>query len=230
MNKQKCKLNSQQLKVHKKWKRSGPSSIKLSKFTRDIIHGYIMSDGYLRGGILTIDQSNKQKSFVNWLYNKLKIVRTSKPIREVTRVHSKTKVKSRSSRFFTRALLHGFQNIWYERIGVCKYRKKLPKNIGCFFNETFISVWFAGDGTKILGSLGAQFEVSSFTVKERLKLKSLFFTKFGIQTKIISSGISTKGNRQWALKIPAADYPKFRDLITKIDLIPTVFPYKLHKK
>jgi hypothetical protein len=102
--------------------------------------------------------------------------------------------------------------------------------MSCFFNETFLSLWYAGDGTKILGSVGAKFEVTAFTVSERLKLKRLFFTKFGIKAQILLSGTSKTGKRQWALKISAADYPKFRDLITKSDLIPTVFPYKLHKK
>ena len=93
-----------------------------------------------------------------------------------------------------------------------------------------MTVWFAGDGTKIIGSKGAKFEVTAFTVQERLKLKNLFFTKFGIRAQIISSGLSKSGRRQWALKIPAHDYEKFRNIITKMDLIPNLFPYKLHKK
>lgn len=220
-----------QLKIKQKWQKS---NIRISRFLRDIIHGYLMSDGFIRNGTLTIEQGDKQERFVHWLYEKLEAVRTSSPIKEVTRIHSKTKVKSRSFRFFTRAVANGFHHMWYKRCaGVnskSKYRKKLPKSIDCIFNETFISVWFAGDGTKIIGSVGAKFEVSRFTVEERLKLKSLFLTKFGIKTKIISSGLSKKGNSQWALTIPAKEYPKFRDVITKIDLISTVFPYKLHKK
>jgi hypothetical protein len=241
---QKNKINLSQFKVKEKWKKL---KIKISKFQRDIIHGYLMSDGYLRNGTLTIDQSEKQEKFVKWLYSHLESLRTSSPIKEVTRIHPKTGVKSRSLRFFTRSVLNGFHHMWYKPIlgSLCPlgfrppyaskmqgkgYKKQLPKSIGCFFNETFISVWFAGDGTKIIGSVGAKFEVTSFTVEERLKLQSLFLTKFGIKTKIISSGVSSKGNTQWALKVPAEEYPKFRDLIIKIDLIPTIFPYKLHKK
>ena len=215
-----------------KWKNA---EITISKELRDIIHGYVMSNGYIRSnGILQVDHSRKQKKFVEWLYNKFKPIRTSSSIKEVNRVHPGTQTKTYSVRFYTKSLLNGFHYIWYrsfkDQKDIIKYKKKLPKNIQCFFNETFISVWFAGDGTKIIGSVGAKFEVTTFTVNERLKLKKLFLKKFNIKVKIIKSGISKKGNTQWALKVPAQEYPKFRELITKNDLIPTIFPYKLHRK
>lgn len=209
--------------------------IKISKELRDIIHGYIMLDGYIKpNGTLQVEQSIKQKKFVEWLYNKFKPITSSSGIKEVIRLHPVTPSKNYSLRFFTKSLLKGFHYIWYRPFkddkGNIRYKKQLPKNIKCFFNETFISVWFAGDGTKIIGSKGAKFEVTSFTVEERIKLKNLFFNKFNIKALIIKSGISKKGNIQWALKIPASEYSKFRDLITQIDLIPTIFPYKLHRK
>lgn len=225
-------IKRKQLRIKRKWAKLGQK--KVSKEMRDAIHGYLMSDGYLRNGILTVEQSVEQKAFVDWLYAKLEPLRTSLPIRTVTRIHPKTKKESKSSRFNTRALLHGFHHMWYERVidkeGLEKYIKKLPKSMDCFFNETFISVWYAGDGTKVIGSLGVKFEVTDFTVGERLRLQQLFLTKFDIQVVIISSGVSKSGTPQWALKIPAIEYPKFRALITKNDLIQTVFPYKLHKE
>lgn len=227
-------------RIQKKWKKS---KIRISKELRDIIHGYVMSDGFIRNGTLTVEQGQKQKRFVHWLYQKLESIRTPGPIQQVTRVHPQTKRLSYSLRFFTRALLQGFHHMWYKpclnakhipestlESGVTKYQKKLPQTLSCFFNETFITIWYAGDGTKIKGSLGAKFEVTSLTVEERLKLKDLFFKKFAISTRILKAGISRKGNSQWVLKIIAEDYPKFQALITKMDLIPTLFPYKLHKK
>jgi hypothetical protein len=225
------RFKQNQLKIKNKWDKS---NIQISTHLRDIIHGYVMSDGYIRSGTLTVDQSIKQERFITWLYDKFEPIRTSGSIKRVERIHSKTQKKSYSLRFYTKAILNGFHHMWYEptinKKGIQTYKKKLPKNIQCLFNETFISVWYAGDGTKILDSVGAKFEVTSFTVEERLKLKALFLSKFNIHTQIIRSGVSKKGNPQWALKIPSKEYPKFRALITKLDLIPTVFPYKLHKK
>jgi NADH:ubiquinone oxidoreductase subunit 5 (subunit L)/multisubunit Na+/H+ antiporter MnhA subunit len=221
-----------QNKIKQKWKKS---VIKISKELRNIIHGYIMSDGYVtKNGICYIEQSKKQEKFVLWLYKKLELIKSTSGIKQYIRIHPKTKNKSYSLRFFTKSILDGFHNMWYlpyiDQKGFTRYKKKLPNNIHCFFDETFISIWYAGDGTKIIGSKGAKFEVTSFSVEERLTLKNLFFSKFNIKALIIKSGISKKGNIQWALKIPASEYLKFRDLITQIDLIPTIFPYKLHKK
>ena len=216
------------LRIRNKWNHS---NIKISKELRDIIHGYVMSDGFLsKKGALQITQSQQQKRFVEWLYNKLRVIRTEYPIQDAKQIQVKTRKPFFISRFNTRCLLHGFCSMWYRLDENNRSKKKLPESINCFFNATFISVWFAGDGTKIIGSFGAKFEVTAFTAKERQKLKNLFLTKFGIITRIISSGKSTKGRAQWALTIPASEYQKFRALIASIDLIPNVFPYKLHKK
>nr|AYQ94869.1 hypothetical protein [Microspora sp. UTEX LB472] len=171
-------LNFSQRKIANKWRKSG---IKISKNLRDIIHGYTMSDGYISKGISCVDQGEQQESFVKWLHFQLKSIRTESPIKEVQRIHPKTKKLTRSYRFYTRAVLQGFHHIWYRSISdeqgvTTKYEKRLPRTINCFFNETFISLWFAGDGTKIIGSVGAKFEVTCFTMEERLIIQSLFLS------------------------------------------------------
>lgn len=226
----------EQLKIKTKWQNySTFSRIKISKKLRDIIHGYIMSDGYVNTkGILQVEQSKKQEKFLLWLYCQLKSIASSSGIKEHIRIHTKTEKKSYNLSFFTKAVLKGFHNMWYksykDHLGIIRYKKKIPNTINCFFNEEFISIWFARYGTKTIDSLSSQFEVTTFSVEERLQLKSLFLYKFNIKTQIIKSGISKKGNIQWALKISSNEYYKFRNLITKSDIIPTLFPNKLHKK
>lgn len=220
---------NKQNKNREKWK-----DIKISRELRDIIHGYIMSDGYVRvEGSMQVDQSLAQEKFVEWLYERLKIIRTDSEIKLVTRTDKRTNKVTQSKRFFTRNLLTGFHRMWYESLppgeqGERRYKKRLPKNIKGFFNPTFITLWFAGDGTKMIGQRGAKFEVTAFTAAERLKLKDLFKEKFGINAVINRAGQSTTGTPQWSLSINSPDYDKFRTLITQIDLIPTIFPYKLH--
>jgi hypothetical protein len=220
---------NKQNKNREKWK-----DIKISRELRDIIHGYIMSDGYVRvEGSMQVEQSLAQEKFVEWLYEQLKIIRTDSEISLVTRTDKRNNRVTQSKRFFTRNLLTGFHRMWYESSppgeeGDIRYKKRLPKNLKSFFNATFITVWFAGDGTKMIGQRGAKFEVTAFTAEERLKLKKLFKEKFGINAVINRAGQSTTGNPQWSLSINSPDYDKFRTLITQIDLIPTIFPYKLH--
>lgn len=211
--------------------------IKIDRELRDIIHGYIASDGYVRDdGTLIIDQSEEQEKFVQWLYKKLENLRTNNPISTVPRIDKRNNKKTYSKRFNTRALLKGFHKMWYQSSidinGKTCYVKRLPsaQRMKGFFSSTFITVWFAGDGTKIIDSPGAKYDVTNFTVDERLQLKKLFKEKFEIEVVINSQGVSKTGTPQWALCVNAPQYDKFRSEITKIDLIPTIFPYKLHKE
>jgi hypothetical protein len=210
------------------------SLLKIPQKLRDIIHGYIMSDGYVNeNGILTVDQSNQQAKFVEWLYGELAEIRTDHPIQDVSPDHPRSKKKSYSKRFFSRSVLVGFHKMWYKPYtnnkGVKAFKKHLPKSINCFFNSTFITLWFAGDGTKIIGSKGVKFEVTALTPGERHTLKTLFKKKFNIEVIINKAGLSRTGNQQWTININASEYQKFRNLITKMNLIQNYFPHKLHR-
>lgn len=220
-----------QLKIKRKWKKL---NLKISKQLRDTIHGYIMSDGYVNyKGILTIDQGKKQKKFVEWLESEFYSIQAG-PIKEQIRIYSQTQQKTTSLRFNTKAVLKGFHAMWYKKYlnkqGLLRYQKKLPKSCSCFLNSKSISVWFAGDGTKTIGSVGAKFEVTSFSAAERLVLQKVFLKKFGIKTKIIKAGLTKKGNIQWSLKVPPESYGVFYNLIMQTSLISNIFPYKLHPK
>lgn len=225
------KLSEKQKTIQKKRKKLG---IKIDRKLRDIIHGYLMSDGYISpSGSLQVQHSIKQRKFVEWLYEYFKILCTNTPIRTQNRLDPRSNTKFTVCRFQTRNVLKGFRSMWYKKSKVgdkIQYIKHLPSSLVCFFNSTFISVWFAGDGTKMTGQRGAKFEVTCFTPEERLQLKQLFKTKFNINAKILRAGKSEAGTPQWTLAIGTVDYEKFRTLITKIDLIPRLFPHKLCKR
>lgn len=224
-----------QLRIRKKWCKN---QIKISKELRDIIHGYIMSDGYVNpNGALTVDQGKKQANFVEWLYETFNELRTDTKIGSVRRV-GVGRNPTTSKRFNTKRLLQGFRRMWYTQAtndeGKTIYKKRLPKSLDCFFNSTFLTLWFAGDGTKILGSSpkgkGAKFEVTNFTKEERHRLKALFKRKYQIHALINQSGVSKTGTIQWTININVDDYQKFRSLVTEMDLIENLFAYKLHPK
>lgn len=248
--------------------KSSKKSLKISSFIRDLIHGYVAGDGFIRAdGVLTVEQSQKQRNFVKFLYSQLKFLCTLKKegeshIKTVSRnrtniycdlynsgglrknniggllLYSRQPTATYFERFNTRAVLKGFHNMWYKPGERNKYTKCLPKSLPCFFNSTFLTVWYAADGTKIVGSRGAKFEVTAYTPKERELFKKLFKQKFDLKVHIIRSGKSTKGTDQWAIVINAKQYDKFHDIITNgvsqklggFDLISTCFPDKLHKK
>lgn len=244
------KLNKNQISrvlSEKKWIKHKREGIKISKTLRDIIHGYIMSDGYVsKEGFLQVDQSDNQEKFTEWLYEKLVLLRTNTPINTKTRYDERTGKMTYSKSFQTRNLCQGFRSMWYKANtiddGKIKYKKVLPKSLDCFFNATFVTLWFAGDGTKMKGQRGAKFEVTCFTPGERKRLQYLFKAKLNIDVQINKAGISLpapKGRRgesksktqQWSLSINSLEYDKFRFLITsEMDLIERLFAYKLHSK
>lgn len=233
-------LSTKQITIGNKWRPRIDRKTKLiitppkiSKELRDVIHGYIMSDGYVSPeGSLTVDQCLKQGKFTEWLFNLLTPLLTKdQKISTCSRINKKTNILTYSKRFNTRNLLKGFHHMWYEiyidEQGKTCYRKKLPKTLDAFFNPTFISIWFAGDGTKMLDQRGAKFEVTSLNPTQRERLKKLFKTKFDINPTINRAGVSITGTTQWSLSILAEDYEKFRTIITKTELIPSLFPHKL---
>jgi hypothetical protein len=215
-------------------------NISISIDLNHIINGYVMGDGYLKPqGTLTVDQGEKQLKFVEWLYEKLKVIcvpllpssdgKENGMIKPVIRERNGRITKS--YRFNTKAVLKDYYSNWYRPVNSSSViKKQLPTNIADMFSPLFITVWFACDGTKIIGSRGAKFEVTSLSAAEREVLKKLFQSKYDISVNIIRSGQSSTGKDQWDLVINSGEYDKFRNLITQIDLIQNLFPYKLHKK
>lgn len=213
------------------WTQSCNKYLKM-EFINQVINGYIMSDGYVSLlGSLCVHHSSKQEKFVEWLYEVLREYRTDHPIVKLERLHSRTNKVYSSSRFNTKNNMKEYRDLWYksylDESGKVCYRKILPDSIESFFGPVFITLWFAGDGTKILSHRGAKFEVTCFTAMERIRLQKLFKSKFDIETSINRAGISKKGTVQWTLNIKAKDYSKFHSLVTQIDLIPKLFPHKL---
>lgn len=222
-------LSKRQKRLNNKWV-GRPKAI--SRELRDLIHGYIMSDGYVNpSGYLQVDLGEKQANFVQWLYDQLESLRTNNPPRKVERFNKQRGGTTHSLRFTTRNILQGFYAMWYEKVrqpnGTLKYRKKLPKSLMCFFSPTCITLWYAGDGTKEGDSRAMKIEVTAFSVEERLRLQQLFKVKYNITTSINRAGTSKTGTEQWVIRIPADEAFKFRDIITKMDLIPNLFPDKL---
>lgn len=229
-----------QKRIQKKWKKA---NVKISKELRDIIHGYVVSDGYVKKeGNLQVTHGPQQAKFVEWMYNKLKDFRSDAPISDVSYDDKRFKGKKTvSKRFYSNRLLIGFRNMWYKPLvdqngqpilnskGQPTYRKALPKSFNAFFTPTTIALWYASDGTRVPDALGARIEVTSLTPDERLRVKNLFKTKFDIDVSITKAGVSTAGTPQFNISINAKNYPKFHAIITQLDLIPTLFPYKLHK-
>ena len=160
----------------------------------DIINGYVIGDGYVNErGILTVDNGVDQRGFVEWMHEKLKPICTpNNKIALVVRKADpeKNRKETRSYRFNTRSVLRNYHKAWYRpgQVGEAKFVKELPKNFSDMFTPRFISVWYASDGTKTIGSKGAKLEVTALPMKDRETLQKLFESKYNITPSIIKSG------------------------------------------
>ena len=200
--------------------------MEINNNTIQIINGYIMGDGYVSSsGNLTVDHGAEQRKFVEWLLVHFKPLCT--PDRQISTVTRTRKGKVHTSyRFNTRSVLKEYRTKWY-----LENKKRLPTDIEQMFTPLFISVWFACDGTKVIGSRGAKFDVTAYSPEERQVLKQLFKKKYNIESVINRQGESVSEKPQWALVINANEYDAFRDLVTRdTDLIQSLFPNKLHPK
>lgn len=196
----------------------------ITPLQQQIINGYTMGDGFLSpDGSLTVDHGSDQEKFTYWMLEALRDLCTeNRKVSVPTRVRNG--ITHKSYRFNTRNVLKEYRAIWYP-----EGKKRLPKTIETMFTPLFIAVWYACDGTRIQGSLGARFEVTAFTPEERKQLQELFSSRYNIKSVINRGGTSPAGKDLWSLCINAADYPKFHELVTRdTDLIETLFPQKLH--
>lgn len=216
-------------------------------FLSSIINGYVMGDGYVfQEGSLQVDQGAKQRSFVDWMQGHLQpfLSEVGSKAKKLDREYMERNPTS-SYRFFTCNHLKNLHKAWYYEVeGINPrtgkeggYLKKLPDNIRELFNPVFITVWYACDGSRYpINTQGrrVKFALDSYsTAQDRETLKSLFLELYGIKSEINKNGFSKKRVQQWKLDINAESYETFHKLITEdcnLDLIPRLFPHKLHKR
>ena len=197
----------------------------LSKRQLCIVTGLLLGDGYLyTDGRLQVEQSMKNKQYLNWLYSELSNL-SGKIRLNVERKHPKTGVSSFSCRFYTQKCFTNLESIFYSKATSFKKRRKIvPNDIENFLNPIVLAVWFMDDGGKAQNTVRAFYiNATSFNNSERILLQKALQNVFGLKINIQKAG----GNNQYNFYIPAASYEKFYQLVLPtISLIPEM-GYKL---
>ena len=76
----------------------------MNSYIQQIVLGCVLGDGYItKSGCLQIEQSAKQKDYIEWKYEQLKSIVSSEP-KKITRYDKRTQRTYSSYRFYTRAL------------------------------------------------------------------------------------------------------------------------------
>ena len=161
-----------------------------------ILVGCLLGDAYLtKLGKIQIEQSDKQKEYINWKHQELASISYS-GLKEVIRYDKKDNRVTRSLRFWTRQYFRSWREIFYR-----DNHKVYPNNLAKWISPLSIAVWHMDDGCYSNGE--CIFSTESFDLEDRKELVKKL-NGFGIETIL-------KGNGK--LRIRRNSLSKFFELV-----------------
>jgi len=162
----------------------------------EILIGCLLGDAYLtKLGKIQIEQSNKQKDYIDWKYQELASISYGQP-KEVIRFEKADNRVTKSLRFWTRQYFRIWRNKFY--LG---NRKVFPEDLVNWITPLAIAVWYMDDGC--YQKFDCTLSTESFDSESRKKLIKIL-DNFGVEA--ISRG---KGK----LRIRSKSCLKFFELI-----------------
>lgn len=106
-----------------------------------ILIGCLLGDAYLtKLGKIQIEQSDKQKDYIDWKYQELASISYGAP-KEVIRFDKKDNRVTKSFRFWTRQYFRSLRNNFYRG-----KQKIFPDNLEEWISPLSIAVWYMDDG------------------------------------------------------------------------------------
>ncbi len=158
----------------------------IAPLQHEIIIGMLLGDGRLEcrsknnSARLRVHHGEKQKSLVEWKYDKLHSLVLRGPRRIKSWVNSKTGEDYFSWYFHTRTLfeLSTLYKAFYK-----DKRKVVPRNIKKMITPLALAVWFMDDGCNHNHRI--IFNTHSFTVKEQKRLMKMLWCRFYIKSHLV---------------------------------------------
>ncbi len=149
----------------------------LGEFQKQVLVGYLLGDGHIETwknsqvARLRVEQSLKQRVFVDWLFEIFKdFIRTGPTVKK-TKVYFSTLT---SKQFFL-----------YKQLFYLNGKKIIPNDIENLLTPISLAVWFMGDGSvKSKECNGRIINTHGFNENEIIKLCQILTRKFSLQTGI----------------------------------------------
>ncbi len=163
--------------------------IKLTELQSEVLIGHLLGDGCLYPSVsseiasLKVEQSIKQKEFVEWLFGVFEnFIRT--PPKEKHYIVSTIKGTFPKNSIYFNTL--GFKNLYsFYKLFYRNQRKVVPKNIEHLLTPLSLAVWFMGDGSvKSKECNGRILNTHGFKEYEISRLCAVLTDKFGLITNI----------------------------------------------
>ena len=173
-----------------------------------IIVGCLLGDGAMRcktNALLEINHSIKQREYVEWKYNELKDIVSTKP-------HRRFGNAGRIAYRFTTKSLPQLTEIYRKFYFAGK--KIIPNNLT--IHHLSLAIWFMDDGCKSYRAI--YLNTQKFSTVEQTKLLSLLRQQFDIKATL------NKDKKYYRLRIAVSSVGKFIEIIRPY-LLP-MFRYK----
>lgn len=107
----------------------------------EVLVGCLLGDAYLtKLGKIQIEQSDKQRDYINWKYQELASISYSSP-KEVVRFEKSDNRITKSLRFWTRQYFRSWRDKFYQG-----NRKIFPKDLLNRITPLAIAIWYMDDG------------------------------------------------------------------------------------
>jgi len=191
--------------MHSKKIEDYKKSLKLTKFQRELIIGMLLGDAHLetrsQGRVyrLKVEQSIKQKEFVDWLYVALDNWTNQEP---------KERIVKGLVRYGFTTYSHGNLRFYGQQF-YPNGKKVIPKMIGKLLTPLALAVWFMGDGSRksqkhrtfIIHTLG-------YTKSDLCRVQEVLETKLGIK-----SSLHIQKGKYWRLYILSESANTFKKTV-----------------
>ncbi len=175
--------------------------------------GCVLGDGYITpSGCLQIEQSIKQKDYLDWKYKQFQEVVKSGP-RQISRYDRRTGRKYTSYRFYTKSIFKYLRSLFYPI-----NKKIIPSNIGEYLTSNLaLAILYMDDGGRGGNTKkGMIISLTGYNIEGRELLQSTIQTNYGIQVNLHKNG---------QLYVPAKSYHAFYKCVSP-HIIPCM-QYKL---
>jgi recombination protein RecA len=189
-------------------KKEGNTVGSLTERQKAIIFGCLLGDGAMRcktNALLEINHSIRQSEYVEWKYNELKELVSTKP-------HKRRGNAGRVTYRFTTRSLPELTEIYRKFYAMGK--KIIPDDL--ILQPLSLAVWFMDDGCKSYRAI--YLNTQKFSISEQRKLASLLKEQFEIHSSL------NKDKKYYRLRIAVSSVGRFLEII-KPYLLP-MFCYK----
>ncbi len=193
--------------------------IKISLRQKKIIMGKLLGDGHLetvngRTIRLKIEHSLKQRDYVDWLYNELENLASSKPKIKQQKVNGKIYNKYWFNSCYNVSLRFYYHQFYKDK------KKVVPKLIHRWLTPLTLAIWYMDDGSvKSKYHRAKIINTQSFDQDDLKRLQLALLRNFNIKTKL------RKQREGWQIYILATEINTFNKVVRKYIL--PCFEYKL---